>query len=238
MADEPLDVPTAPWSEVLPEFMELWEQGQHVIIIGRTGRGKTTFEHAILDARLEERDASVVIIETKPRDRTMQRLAREGWHVIKRWPPDYAARASRRVILWPPYSVPSRARATTGPVIVEALDEIMLEGGWTVCLDEAGYLVETLGLRHVLDEFWQGARTSGICLVAGSQRPVWIARGQVSQGDWAISFVISDEDDRERMAQVMGSRKLWKPEIARLRDHQLLLVNTMTQAGVVTTVEV
>lgn len=223
-------VPVVAWEEIAPEFSRRWEQGQHVILLGKTGSGKTTLALELMRERIAERDAMVAALGTKPRDQTLRRT---GWPVVKVWPPTYAQRVTHHLIFWPPYSKPSTARNTTRPRVVEFLDEIMIEGGWTLFVDEMAYLVETLGLRWVLDEYWNGARSSGISLIAGTQRPAWLARSAVSQGDWGISFRINDLEDRRRAGEILGDRARYSEVIGGLRRHQFVMVRTVTDTAVI-----
>lgn len=226
----PGEILRAPWREVAPELVDEWEQGQHVILLGKTGSGKTTLALELIRQRVRRRGAYAVSLVTKARDATSRKT---GWPIVRAWPPTYAQMQTHHVIFWPPYTRPSTARQSTGPAVTHFLDELMLEGGWTLFVDEMAYLVETLGLRHVLDEYWNGGRSSGLSLIAGTQRPYWLSRSAVSQGDWVICFKINDEDDRKRAAQILGGNR-YIPAIAGLRRHECLIVRTLNDRAVIT----
>jgi len=226
----PAEIPRVAWAEVAGEFIDKWEQGQHVAILGKTNSGKTTLALELCRLRIEHRGAMVGVIGTKARDQTLRRT---GWPIVREWPPTYAQMQTHHVIFWPSYSRPSTAKATTTPRIVEVLDEVMLAGGWTLFVDEMGYLVEQLGLRAVLDEYWNGARSSGISLIAGTQRPAFLARSAVSQTDWTICFRINDLDDRLRAGEILGNRRGYAEVIGQLRSHEFLLVRTVTDMAVI-----
>ena len=226
------DIPRVGWGQVAGEFVDRWEQGQHVAILGKTGSGKTTLALELCRLRIAARGAMVGVLGTKARDQTLRKT---GWPIVREWPPTYAQMQTHHVIFWPAYSRPSTAKSTTTPRVVEILDEVMLAGGWTLFVDEMAYLVETLGLRQVLDEYWNGARSSGISLIAGTQRPAWLARSAVSQTDWTVCFRINDQDDRLRAGEILGNRRRYAPVIATLRDHEFLLARTVTDMAVITT---
>jgi len=225
-----------PWAEVWPEFVAGWDQGEHVVILGITGSGKTHLALDILEKRVRYRQAFVMALGTKARDKTLRDT---GWPIVRRWPPTWAQRQTHHIIFWPPYSKPSLAKATTTPILTEMLDEIMLEGGWTLFVDEMAYLVESLGQRHVLDEYWNGARSSGVSLIAGTQRPTWLARSAVSQVGWVACFRINDLDDRLRAGEIMGDRRRYAELIGTLsrERHEFLLVRTLTDRCVITSVD-
>lgn len=231
MAQQLEEAVRAPWEEVRPELMSRWDQGQAFTIIGRNGRGKTTLMIELADARVEERGGSVCLIGSKARDATLRET---GWPIIRAWPPPYSARQGRRVILWPPYGRASTMRQTVRPRLVHALDEMMEEGAWTIGIDELSRLGEQLGMNHLLNEFWQGGRSSQMTVIGATQRPAWLARSSLSEAWWVACFQLNDLEDRTRAAEVMGDRYRWRDVIAQLRGYEFLLVNTLTQQGVVT----
>jgi hypothetical protein len=217
---------------VWPEFIAGWDQGDHLVMLGKTKSGKTTLAIEMLELAIAHRQSHCVAIGTKPRDDTLKKT---GWPVVRDWPPTYAQRETHHVVFWPPYSKPSTAKATTKPRLQKAMDEILLEGGWRVFVDEMAYLVQTLGLRYVLDEYFNGARSSGISLIACSQRPSWMARSGVSQVGWAVCFRINDTDDRLRAGEILGNRRRYAPVIGTLGidSHEFLLINTNTDRAVI-----
>lgn len=232
MAKAPLLLPASratekiervPWSELRADVVYHLDPGNHMAMLGMSGSGKTTLAINLLNHLVAERDSFAVALGVKPRDATLKKI---GWPIIREWPPDFEQRAGRKVVLWPPYSKPSQAKNTTGPVVRDALDEIMLEGAWRIFVDEMAYLVQSLGLRTVLDEYWNAARSSDISLIAATQRPAWLARSAVSQVDWVVCFRINDMDDQTRAAEICGDRKRFMPLIANLskEKHEFLIV--------------
>src|SRR5436190_15302440 len=82
-----------PWEELEPEVLARWGikadgtvEPEHMEILGPTGRGKTYFQNYILLRRVAVRKSHVVLVATKPADRTLKML---GWPTIKKWPPGY-----------------------------------------------------------------------------------------------------------------------------------------------------
>jgi Cdc6-like AAA superfamily ATPase len=227
------DIEVASWTAVAPEFIEKWEQGEQLVLLGKTGRGKTTFASDVLDRRHDQRNASCVSFVTKKRDSTSDKLISAGWDHIKLWPPAYAQRQRGKLILWPTYTKASTYPRDVRPTFLDALDEVMEEGNWTLYVDEASYAVQSLGLRTSLDEFFTQSRSNGITLMAGSQRPVWVSRAQLSQHAWVCAFKIGDSEDAKRAAEVMGDRDRYGPVLLSLGPHQFLLVDTLGDNAVV-----
>jgi hypothetical protein len=232
------DIPRVRWETVKAEFVDKFEQGQHWTVLGKTDSGKSTVVLDALQSLIVDRNAHVIALGIKARDKTLRRT---HWPLVRDWPPTYAQRhePGKGIVFWPPYSKPSRARITTRPRVEEMLDEVMAEGGWRLFVDEVAYLIETLGLRQNLDEFWNGARSSGISLIGGTQRPRIVPRSAVSQMDWVTCFRINDTDDRKRAAEILGDRDRFYPAIGKLnfKKHEFLLVNTRTDQAVISRLE-
>jgi hypothetical protein len=241
-----LGIPVAPWEDVAPEFFDGWEQGQHLSVTGRTGSGKTALCLHLLDEAADRRGSNGIALGLKLRDKTLKDT---GWPVVREWPPTYQQLVKNgtveqtrqgpviygsRLAVWPPHGRGPEKRAR----VIRLMDELVQEGGWRLFLDEMAYLVETLSLRSELDEMFNQARSSGMSLIAASQRPTWVARSGVSQTEWAISFPINDISDRTRAAEILGDRQRFTPAIGALPDrHSFLLVHTLSGNAVVTRLE-
>jgi energy-coupling factor transporter ATP-binding protein EcfA2 len=227
--------PFAPWPELAPELAERWRPGEHVSIFGPTGVGKTTVALALA----EQRDPVVVLV-SKRRDRLIGRLRDRGWEIV----PDaemlgragrggffsgYFGRDGRprRVVLWtsPPGAIRARRKQQEQDVR-RALDWLYSAGGWTVVLDETLYVSKNLRLAEELEVLWHEGRSSGLSLVACSQRPAWIPRSAYSAPSYLILFGTSDPDDLKRLADIGGGldTRALRREIALLRQYEFMLV--------------
>lgn len=198
------------WPELRKEVLELWEPGDHFSILGATGSGKSHLQISMVDGRVSQRvDRGVVVFGTKPRDPTLQRWMTA--HKVTRcrsWDDvTYQIRKTRRVCIWPEYGRMSTAAVRNAPVYREALDQMMADGDWTFWVDEATYMIEQLHLRVSMDELYNAARSNGVSLLAGAQRPTWISRGMVSMMQWLATFQVTDEDDAKRTGEIVGNRK-------------------------------
>ena len=230
------EIPRVSWEEAAPEFIEAWNQGEHMIAMGKTGRGKTTFVNDVLNRRHEQRDASCLSFVTKHRDATTSDLLGEGWSRIVEWPPSYAQRKNRKIILWPAYTKASTYARDVRATFMHAIDEVMEEARWTLYMDEAPYFVESLGLRKSMDELFNQARSNEVTLVAGTQRPVWVSRSMVSQHCWVACFRIGDMEDAKRAGEVMGDRDRYTPVILGLGPHEFVLVDTIGDNAIISQV--
>ena len=217
-----------PWSELREDFTSTFKQGDHVAIIGPTGQGKSTLALSLLDT-LWERGASILFLANKPSDPLLGTISRSrNWARIKKWPPTYADRQKRRVLLWPSYGLASRS-GRNAPVFTQAMDYALLEGGWVVYIDETRYFIEQLGMRRVVDEYWNAARSSRVTLIAGSQGPTWINRTMITQETWLFMFRPRHAEDFKVYAEAAGNKDV-VPDLQSLnsRKHEFLIAHTPT----------
>jgi energy-coupling factor transporter ATP-binding protein EcfA2 len=213
------------WSELRAALLETFTPGEHIAIIGPTGQGKTTLSLDILDL-FYGAGASEIVLANKPKDKLLSSLAKQGWPRISDWPPTYEHRQGRRVLLWPPYGRASEATAHKAR-FEYALDMVYLEGGWVVYLDEVRYFIEQMGMRKVVDEYWNGARSSGVTLIAGSQGTTWINKTMIRQETWLILFKPRSLEEAKEYADAAGERALAEVLVT-LADHEFLVVHTLS----------
>jgi len=229
-------IPTVSWKAAAPDFIEHWGQGEHLITIGKTGRGKTTLINDVLNRRHDQRGASICSFICKVKDSTSSDLLAEDWSKLLEWPPTFAQRKAGKVMLWPKYTRASSYAKDARPTFLQAIDEVMEEGCWTLYLDEAPYYVESMGLRKSMDELFNQARSNEITLVAGTQRPVWVSRSMVSQHCWVACFKVGDQEDARRAGEVIGDRDRYTPVIRGLGEHQFLLVDSIGDNAIISEV--
>lgn len=220
---EARDVPFVPWDEFIRDHF-VWNQGEHLTTIGKTGSGKTN----LLLQLLPYRDF-VCAIGTKPKDETMQTLIRrDKYRRVREWPPPTRIGArSVRVALWPTFVRPEDI-ADQQRIIDAALRDIFAAGGWTIVLDELWYLCVFLRMSRLLEVFWSQARSIGITVVGGAQRPAWIPLMAYSQATHLFMFKTTDHRDVMRLGSVGGiDAKLIADTVGRLPKWHVLYVNTV-----------
>lgn len=226
VANGQLPMAVTAWDDFYAYLSREWAQGEHVALVGPTGRGKTTLGLAILPIR-----KWVTLVATKPKDRTVTNLRRAGWRVVRSWPPPIDA---RRVILWPPW----RSRADThrqAVTIRHALDSIFAAGAWCVMLDDAQYLMDELHLATDTKVFLTMARSLGISMVLSTQRPRHVPVAIWNQSTHLFIYGTRDHDDLRRLGGLGGiDSKIIRQAVASLDLHQVLYVNTRTGAMFIT----
>lgn len=208
------------WESFLERTFD-WRQSEHVTLLGHTGSGKTTLARSILPKRTYR-----LIIATKLRDDSIDAFRKRGYKVSRTWPVDH--NIWPRVVYWPQvkniHDTPLQADA-----IARCLNHVYRMGYWTVYFDEVRYITEVLGLGPYVSQLWREGRSSGISVVAGTQRPAWIPREAYSEATHLFIWRSTNRYDLKRLedASNIDTGEL-SPIIKSLPKHDVLYVNTRT----------
>lgn len=212
-----------PWSEIGPEFTRVWGrprgkvQPEHIAIYGPTGSGKSWWEGTILADRVRARQSGVVVIAVKEDDATMHSM---GWPIVSDW---MGVRQNDQVIFWPRTSRRGRARkAYQAEKIYDLLERLWVpHSNNIVCFEDASYIEALNGdLLAELEMYQREGRSNGITVIRNKQRVQGGTRLMHSETDWKVCFRLNDEDDRERAAQLFGSKRDYAPIIESLDRHK------------------
>ena len=249
-AAPPIEVPAralvrVPYSVIRQDFIGTWGyaggkfEPEHLEILGPSGTGKTYFEATALRDRVAARNSAVVFIATKPLDETILML---GWPIVDTYKAIREDR-NRQCIYWPQTNLVGEERDK----YLESKFYDLLARLWAakakiiVAFDEIGE-VERLSqrLKKLIHQLWTQARSVGITLVAMKQRPQGVQRDMHSESGWLAAFRPKDEDDGIRVAQVMGSRRIWLPILMSLNraKRELVLQHVVSGEAVITWVDI
>ena len=205
-----MEIERVSWNEIGPEFLKRWGmpkgkfEAEHLAILGPTGSGKSFFMTHVLKERARLRGSHIVIIATKPADKTMTNL---GWPISQKWPPNYD---QPQVIFWPKAGSIKQSLERQRLAILDMLDELWKpNANIIVSFDEISYIEDELKLSTQIRRYWRESRALGISLVATTQRPFRVGRTMWSEASWKVAFRPTDEEDGKRVAQVLGSQKLY-----------------------------
>lgn len=221
-----------PWPELAPSFYESWGrpngrfEPEHLTVYGPTGSGKTHFVGQVLAERARLRGSHVTVVATKRADGTLTRM---GWPVISDWPPGYGKNC---VIYWAKakgisaaHKVPQRQK------VLELMNAVWKpDANMIMYWDELTYLEADLRLKTEVSTFYREGRTHGVTNVASMQRPSGVTRLAHSEAGWTVAFKPKDVDDRDRVAEVLGDRALFRHVLAGLdkEKHEFVIRHELT----------
>jgi ABC-type dipeptide/oligopeptide/nickel transport system ATPase component len=195
-----------------------WKQGEHVIIIGDTGTGKTYLESKILPIRKH-----VILMRTKPDDIKFDGFKKVTSQLsIGAIPFGNDAKKITRWMLQPKLNSFVDQRQE----INRTFQMAWVEGGWTIVVDECYYISNKLKLQDPLDMLLTQGRSKHITLVVGMQRPAWISRFSLSQATHAFIFRCEGRD-LKNLADAL-SPKIVKP-VQELTGHDFVYFNRATR---------
>lgn len=230
--DIPLDeiAPVVPW-DYFEGYVFDWKQDEHVGLIGPTGTGKSHLTYTILPMR-----TYVTYFATKPRDRTLDKVAKSGGFVkIRDWPPtkgrgpmkrEVSAEDMPKRILWPD-ATSLYSTNLQRDVFQRAIADIYAQGAWCVVWDEFWYMCTLLKLETEARVLLQQARANNIPFVMGAQRP---SRIPLELFDQATHLFFSRDNDETNLKRISGVGWLAanpiRELVAGLELHQFLYINT------------
>lgn len=224
------------WAELGPDFIQAWGRpngnigAEHVEVLGPTGCGKSFWEKHVLLERVKLRRSHVVILLTKPADKTLAQL---DWPVVSKWPPSEWNEKNRQVVFHAKSTGLGKGSRARQAEQVEQL----LNGLWhpdanvVLAIDEIAYVEQELGLRTHMTTYLREGRTLGITVMASTQRPAGVSRAVHSETAWVVAFAPKDEEDAERMAQILGEKRHYREVLMDLdrEKREFVLVHNLTR---------
>jgi energy-coupling factor transporter ATP-binding protein EcfA2 len=211
-----------PWAQFKRALV--WNQGEHMIVCGGTGWGKSTLIASILD----KRDGKVCVIGTKFEDDTYKReFQTRGYKRVDEWPPQ---RELRKVLLWPYPKFPTirENEILFRDRIRPALDGMMKQQRWCIVIDEALHLSgPPYSLGREITALQSQGRSSKITNVLGFQRPSGIPLIVYDSAPHIFTARSLIEVDAKRIAGMGGLNSSEVAyNLARLRKFEYLYIPT------------
>lgn len=207
---------------------KVWKQGQHLIISGDTGSGKTLLGRHIDQLRID-RGGYLVVFVVKKNDATLERDY-AGWTRWTHWKKNPSPHENR-VLLWPDISKTknqSEAKLLQKEVFATAIAGLWQTGKWAVDFDEGLYMcspaymnmADDIGMLHAL------GRSEGLTIVTKMQRPSNVPL--IVYGSASNAFIgrTRNADDNKRLSELGGrinSREL-QARISGLGRHDFLWI--------------
>ncbi len=184
-------------------------QGEHILITGRTGSGKSMFARALLSRR------RFLIFFRSKADDVDWRMDRKTRTLRSSLNGMEDGRVERLEIAPPPEE--------QGEIFYQALKRAEEHKGWTLYIDE-GKRFDELGLMPELEHLATQGRSMRISVVTGTQRPTWISRYLVSEPSHHISFW-HDGRDRKTLRECVSESHY--EAMSRVGPHQFAWTSGM-----------
>lgn len=200
-----------------------WKQGEHVLISGPTGSGKTMLARFVDEIRIKQGGFVMVMVGKLQRDETIERdySQKDGWvrwDKMKKNPGSW----ENKVLLWPKTErikdVQDKRNYQRG-IFHDAFNRLSNVGKWTVHVDEGLYTCapEFLNLGGDLGMLHAMGRSGKLSIITCVQRPAHVPLIVYSSASHAFVGRAREEADRKRLAE-LGGRMSAKELMVKLSD--------------------
>lgn len=203
-----------------------WKQGQHIAIMGRTGRGKTTLVRDVAAVR-----EWVAVAAIKRKDETLTLFPKVGYKVIAKWPPAYGL---QRVVLWAkPKSLYDMTEQQKQMRLM--LGDVYKNGGWTLVFDDVARVANALGFKREIAMMLNEARSQFSSIICNMTQPSSVTQAIPSetwrQVRFHLVFFYRVGRDLEAIADIVGySKTELKKMMSLLKPFDFLCFDDLTDS--------
>lgn len=218
------EVPELEWEKFLRNLHRIWEPGQHLSALGSTGGGKTTTLVQVLDGRQH-----VVALLTKLRDPLFPKLSGRGYKTVKdasEWPSrEWHPKVSVHI---PSVGLDRVAAQVQAADVSQILHTVWARGDYDLYVDEIAELTDLMKLDTSLRVLYKEARSSGVSIVAGTQRASRVPLEMYSQARFLFFWQSSNREELKRLAAMnAGDPQVVRDIIPQLDRYEILVVDTL-----------
>lgn len=197
--------------DAVAEFQARHKRGEHVLFVGPTGRGKTTFASSLLMKPATER---ALVMSVKGRDPALAQLGKR----VGAWPMPHGRSVALRIrqqwnddkppyiYRWEPEFNSSRDLVLAARMVNNTLEWLWQSRGWTLYLPDLQIIADRgmMGLGKPVEAHLLTARSRDDSLWLDAQAPRWIPRAAADQVSHLFVFKNRDIDVVRRLREIAG----------------------------------
>lgn len=190
---------------------KLWKQGEHILVTGATGSGKTELADKIIEQRLRRGAHAIVFCFKTKEDKTIEDTYLKGGYArYKKWPKRDFPSWERQVVIWPDVSSAKGNYRDILDIQKSVFDDAfskLLDGGHrTVLFDDGLYLVnpQFLGMSGPLAMAHAMGRSGHLTCITNTQRPSHLPLILYSSADHAFVGATRESSDVKRLAELQA----------------------------------
>lgn len=197
-----------------------WKQGEHILISGSTGSGKTMLGRHINQIRIDAGSHVIMFVCKMQPDRTIIEDYK-GWTRWKEFKRRGVSPHDNKILLWPDVgkgNTTRQKREIQREVFQEAVDLLLERGKWTVDFDEGLYMCDPkfMNMSDELAMLHAMGRSAGLTLITKMQRPSNVPLILYGSAAHAILGRTREAVDNKRLAE-LGSSSESKDLSARIK---------------------
>lgn len=216
--------------EAVDEFHHRHRVGEHVLFVGPTGRGKTTFAASLL---AQPATTNTLTLSVKGRDPALSALGKE----VPTWPPQRELwnkfkwkfeDKKKRIYRWEPEFKSEDDLRNAAAVTAKSLRWLWQQHDWTLYLPDLQMIADRgmMGLGKPVEAHLLTARSRDCSMWLDAQAPRWIPRAAADQTSHVFVFRNRDRDVQKRLAEITGFDARWfAAVVGQLKWHEIIWVD-------------
>lgn len=193
--------------EQLSRLAREWKQGEHILVSGGTGSGKTILARHLDQIRVERGGFTMVMVCKLRRDDTITKEFKgwTRWEKMKKSPAPH----ENRILLWPNTDKEKTMRGALNlqrEVFADAFDILSRVGKWNLHVDEGLYVCspQFLNLSQELAMLHALGRSSKLTITTLVQRPSNVPLILYGSASHAFVGRTRESGDLKRLAEMGG----------------------------------